>query len=114
MSKVKILMPSCSEPSTASDFILGGRLLEYLNKVEQHSTDAFFSFDGINGTIDIYVRREKLEEDSDESIFFIYSNDSFCDNIKNTFSIKNSTVEGIGVLVKEMYNIITDKAREMI
>lgn len=114
MSKVNILMPSCSEPSETSKYILGGRLLEYLNKVENKSSDAFFSFDRIDGRTDIYIRREQLEENSDENIFFIFSNDSFCDDIKNTFSIKNSTVESLGNLVKEMYDIITDKAERTI
>lgn len=114
MNKINILMPSCKEPLETSNFILGGRLLEYLMKTENHSSDAFFSFDSFNGTTDIYVRRETSEEKPNECMFFMFSNDTFCDNIKNTFFIKDSTVENLGLLVKEMYCIIEDNAKKII
>lgn len=113
MNKVNILMPSCEDPSTTSNFILGARLLEYLINFKNNPGDAFFSFEGVNGETKIYLLREEDEENK-QSVFFIFSNNDFCNHIEKTmFTIDSGSVEKIGELVRHIYNIVNEAAQRV-
>lgn len=114
MNKVRILMPSCEEPNSTSNFVLGARLLEYLINFKKNPGNPFFSFNRIDGETKIFLLRDDSDEDSEERRFFIFSDDDFCDNIENEFKANSSSVESIGELVRYIYGIIEDAAQRAI
>ena len=109
MNRINILMPSCEEPLSTSNFILGGRLLEYLVDIKNNPEKAFISIHNGSDDTYVYVRSEKPEDGSDGVRLYIFSDNTFCNDIKNEFIVEKNTVEKLGLSVKDIYQEIESK-----
>jgi hypothetical protein len=87
----------------------GCLLMYYLKMYAKTLPEPLFRVYREDGKVsNVYVRRYEENRFEDKLNVYMFSDDDYCDNLKNEFWSKGNSFEDVGEMLKEIYMVLKD------